>query len=155
MGKRGLMDHFPDYCAKVCQDQWLTPCSGICKDDLKAVFDKCSGCKGGKSFCVNSPSNSEDDKKGFDWATRLPMAPKSCTEAPEREECVTYVVSECVSYNVCVCVCVCIHIEMWYIYHMYACMYVCMCVCIYVTEPPEKESALTRGDRTRPLYNSY
>jgi hypothetical protein len=36
MGKRGLAEHFPDYCAKVCKDQWLAPCSAICKDDIKA-----------------------------------------------------------------------------------------------------------------------
>ena len=124
MGKMGLLqEHFPDYCAKVCKDQWLTPCSAICKDDLKAVFDKCSSCKGGKNFCVNSaencrnqwnmPCSAEEDKKAYEWAKKLPMAPKICSDfggtttsagggtttmaptssgAPNNKDCVAYVV---------------------------------------------------------------
>jgi len=82
-----------DWCWDVCKDNWLKPCSGTCKDIFKAVFTECSGCKGGKDFCVDSDANSDADKKAFDWPTKLPMAPNSCTTDPSKSECIEYVVN--------------------------------------------------------------
>ena len=82
---------YADYCAKVCKDEWLAPCSGICTQDLQDVFAKCSGCKGGKNFCVDSEENSEDNKKQYAWE-KIPMAPRSCKADPSKTECVSYVV---------------------------------------------------------------
>jgi hypothetical protein len=92
IGKVGVTRHWPDYCLKVCKEQWMTPCSETCRGDFKAVYDKCSGCKGSKDYCIDSPDNSEDDKKEFDWAGRLPSAPSECKDEPERKKCTKFVV---------------------------------------------------------------
>ena len=94
-GGEGMGGSKTHWCWDVCKDKenWLKPCSATCQNIFKAVFTECSGCKGGQDFCVDSDSNSDDDKKAFEWANKLPMAPQACVSEPSKSECTEYVVS--------------------------------------------------------------
>ena len=37
MGKVGVTRHWPDYCSKVCKEQWMKPCSETCLSDFAKV----------------------------------------------------------------------------------------------------------------------
>lgn len=43
-------------------------------------------------YCIDSNENSEDEKKAFDWAGKLPSAPSACKDQPEGKECTKFVV---------------------------------------------------------------
>ena len=92
IGKVGQVAHMPDYCWNVCKDQWLAPCSSTCVADFTDVITKCSGCKGGKNFCVNSVENSENEKKDY-FKSKPNIGDGSCKDNPLKAPCVSSVVT--------------------------------------------------------------